>query len=326
MFYFVLQPLRERAIFAAIRMMEQQLPVASHQILHQQVAAKLVNELTKLANVTYVLVFAVVGGVFYFFLTRVIRPLRQAMEAQKRFVADASHELRTPLSIMKTDMEVVLMEENLSSQEARQTLRSNLSEIDRLSNIIQNMLDLSRVRDTSYSMPCCAVNLGQVVVNVVKMATRLANSKRINIRVAPLAAVVVWGNMSALEEVLINLVKNAVLYSPEGSRVNIWMEINISLRQVRVFVRDWGKGIAPQDMPHIFQPFFRGEKSRQFRAGGSFGLGLSIAQEIIERHNGFIGANSWLNKGTVIYFTLPLFEYQAVSRLPQLAPQALPKA
>lgn len=324
MFFFVLQPLRNRAIDMAVRDMEQTLTASSGHthVLHQEVADKLTDELNQLTNFTLLVVLAVAAGLFYFFLARVIGPLRRAMESQRRFIADASHELRTPLSIMKTNMEVALMEEQLSAEDSLQTIRGCLSEVDRFSNIIQNMLDLSRARDSSHPIPCCAVNLDQIVANAVKTTTGLAASKRIDINVAPLAVVQVWASESALEEVLINLVKNAIQYSPAGSRINIWTDVNPSLQHVRVFVRDWGKGIPPQELPHIFDPFFKGEKSRQHHSGGGYGLGLSIAREIIKRHNGFIQAKSWPGKGTVIYFTLPLLEYQPLSHLPQLAAPA----
>lgn len=251
-----------------------------------------------------VVVAAILVG--YFFADISLYSLRQTMQAQKRFIADASHELRTPLSVMKTNSEITLMEgPNLTAKEAGMALKSNLEEIDRMSNIIKNLIHLAHIDTQTAEMPFSKVNISDVVLKTSQAVQRMAEKKRIRLTLTRSHSAVVWGNVTALEELILNLLKNAITYTPEGGSVSVIVKNNHP-HNIEVQIEDTGIGISPKDLPHIFEPFFKADKSRIRRdSSGSSGLGLTIVREIVKNHNGSIYVRSALEKGTAVTITFP---------------------
>ncbi len=263
----------------------------------------------KLTNTVYILplTIAIVATVVGYFLSGItLKPIKTAMQTQKRFIADASHELRTPLSIMKTNSEVTLLEgEELNSQEAAQTIKSNLEEIDRMSNILQNLLNLSQIDSQVAEMPFSRVNLADVVLHSLHSVDKIANKKKIRLIVTKSESALIWGNVTALEEMSLNLLKNAVFYTPEEGQVTIMVKNNAP-QDVELVVQDTGIGISAKDLPHIFEPFYKTDVSRLRKAGsGSSGLGLTIVREIVKKHRGLISIKSALGKGTTVTVSFP---------------------
>lgn len=255
----------------------------------------------------WILFFIIAGGVNYYLTGRGLQPLRQSIEAQKRFIADSSHELRTPLSIMKTNSEIALLEgPNLSSEEAIATLKSNLEEIDRMSNILQNLMHLSQVERRSSDFPLSKVNLSEALTHSIHSIERLAAKKNIKIIVARLDSSAILGNTTALEELCVNLLKNAINYSQEESSVTVSIKNNYP-QDTELEISDTGIGIATKDLPHIFQPFYKADRSRNRRAGENSGLGLTIVKEIVKRHRATIQVKSTVGKGTSFIIKFPAF-------------------
>lgn len=253
-----------------------------------------------------IFIFLIVTVLAGYLAARVtLAPARNALAQQKRFVSDIAHELRTPLSIIKTNSEVALLNDRLDP-EIKKTLKSNVDELDRTSEIINNLLSFSNlVRPERINF--ANVDLGNVVDVVVKKMRNLGEKKQIELIVKKKGSHIVWGNNTALEQIVINLVRNAITYTPERGRVTIIVESDNRSdyqKNVLLMVQDTGIGISDKDLFHIFEPFYRAERSRN-RQHGSSGLGLTIVSELIKLHAGKITIKSAVDKGTTAIVILP---------------------
>ncbi|MBL8158506.1 HAMP domain-containing histidine kinase [bacterium] len=240
---------------------------------------------------------------FGYLLTRVaLSPTRNALSSQKQFIGNIAHELRTPLSIIKTNTEVTLLGETVSS-ETRKTLESTVEELDRLSDIINNLLSLSAsVRPERIEFK--PIDVGSVIGDVVRKLDGLAKLRNLEVSTKVAQSCYVLGNYSALEQILTNLVKNAINYTARGGTISVVAE-QIGASHVEIVVNDSGAGIARQDLFHIFEPFYRAEPSRNRAKGGS-GLGLAIVSELVRLHHGKITVRSAVGRGTTVVVSLPL--------------------
>lgn len=238
---------------------------------------------------------------FSFVMAKIIlRPARNTLNTQKRFISDVAHELRTPLSIIKTNSEVAMLEH--MNRRLQQTFKSNIDELDRISEIINNLLSLSKMARPQ-NLAFKNVDMGFVIDNAVAKLKDLADSRQIKLSVKKMTPNTVWGNSAALEQIVLNLTKNAINYSPENREVRIDAKPDYR-GNVILTVSDNGIGIKEQDLLHIFEPFYRADKSRS-RAIGSSGLGLTIVAELVKLHNGRITLRSRVNSGTTASVLLP---------------------
>ncbi len=232
----------------------------------------------------------------YLFAKRTLKPIEESHEAQSRFTADASHELRTPLTVMKTEIEVALLQ-NLKADELRDVLTSNLEEIDKLSALSNQLLALTRIEDMSVERH--SFDLSELVsreIAALEKQYSLTIDKSIQTNIT-------FEGVEPLCKDLINiLVANAVQYAGENPP-----DITVSLTQnektITLTVSDKGIGISDEDLPHIFERFYRGTHATKKREAGH-GLGLSLAYEIVERHQGKISVTSECDKGTTFTVTL----------------------
>lgn len=234
---------------------------------------------------------------FGYIIARVtLAPARNALASQKQFVGNIAHEVRTPLSVIKTNTEVALLEDNVSA-DMRETLVSNIEELDRISEIINNLLSLSALVRPE-RMEFSAVDLSAIATDVVQKFSQLArrNEQQITLRKSPDCRV--WGNSTALTQIVSNLVKNAVVYTPRGGHIRVTIEPAPN-NQIELIVQDSGIGIARKDLFRIFEPFYRADPSRTKGAGGS-GLGLAIVSELIKTHQGRITIRSAVGRGTTV--------------------------
>lgn len=239
---------------------------------------------------------------FGYIIARVtLSPARNALSAQKQFVGNIAHEVRTPLSVIKTNTEVALLDTHVSA-EMRETLMSNIEELDRISEIINNLLSLSALVRPE-RMEFSAVDLSHVATEVVQKFSQLArrNEQQITLRKSPDCKV--WGNHTALTQIVGNLVKNALNYTPRGGHIRVTIEPAPN-NQIELIVQDSGIGIARKDLFRIFEPFYRADPSRTKGAGGS-GLGLAIVSELIKTHQGRITIRSAVGRGTTVSVLFP---------------------
>ena len=238
-------------------------------------------------------------------LTRTINALLARLERSfaeiRRFTADASHELRTPLTALRTEVEVAL-NKPLSLAEHQHLLGSVLEDLAWMSRLTDQLLTLSR-RDAGVEhLTPAPVNLHSLLSGVVDALRPLAESRGVRLQFDAEPAVEVAGDEGRLRQVFINLLDNALKYTPEGGAVT--MRVQQQGDAGVVTVADTGVGIAPEHLPHVFDRFYRVDKART-RAEGGTGLGLSIAQSIVQAHGGRIEMTSAVGHGTVFTVILP---------------------
>ncbi len=230
-----------------------------------------------------------------------IARLQASFERQKRFSSDASHELRTPLAVMQADISLALRRPR-SPAEYRHTLESAQEEVSRLSHIVSDLLTLTRLDTDSAQIAHEPVALDELIEGVVAGLRPLATEKSIMLTYAIDAPVTINGDIHRLKQLFLNLVDNALAYTPDGGRVHVGL--NSTTEQVTVVVRDTGIGIEPQNVPHIFERFFRTDEARVRHHEGT-GLGLAIVQSVTHAHRGTIEVASELGMGTTFTVYLP---------------------
>ncbi len=227
--------------------------------------------------------------------------LEEAFAHVRRFAADAAHELRTPLTALKGGIEVALRAQR-TPEDYREVLRSSLEEVDRLIRLAENLLLLSRLRMGGPS-PREPVELEPLLMDVLDVGARLADGRGVTVRLGRVDPVTVEGDLSTLRRALLNLVENAIKYTPAGGKVELSAERDG--HQAVVAVRDTGVGMDPADVGTIFEPFVRLDPARARDTGGA-GLGLSIVRSIVSTHAGTLSVQSAPGAGSTFTIRLPL--------------------
>jgi signal transduction histidine kinase len=247
------------------------------------------------------LLVIVLGGIGSFFLARrTLKPIQEAHDAQVRFTADASHELRTPLMAMQAETEVALRDPKLTKEQAKSQLKSNLEEIDKMASLTGALLQLAR---NGEQLNPTRVSLEDVVVTAVAGVSSLAKNKKIAIR-NKVQTVEVKGDRSGLIQLLTILLDNAIKYTPNEKTVTL--SSSRSDGHVMVSVTDQGRGIKSSDLPHLFERFYRADASRSKANVEGYGLGLAIAQKIVEAHQGSFEVKSTPGQGSTFTIKLPV--------------------
>src|SRR5215510_8519041 len=246
---------------------------------------------------------------------RMISRLQAAFERQRQFTSDASHEMRTPLAVMRGDIEITLRRER-SNEEYKRALTSNLEEIMRLSRLVEDLLMLARGDAGRIELRCESVDLNDVCRRMAEYIAPLADQRDQTLIYEPppgaeTAPVVISADLLRIKQLLLNLLDNAIKYTERRGRVALGLktEENVAV----ITVADTGRGIPPEDMPHIFERFFRRSAKTADRTAAGFGLGLSIVKWIVDSHGGRIEAKSEVGKGTEFTVRLPLQDSGAIS-------------
>ncbi|MDB5189466.1 MAG: Two-component system, OmpR family, phosphate regulon sensor histidine kinase PhoR [Parcubacteria group bacterium] len=234
-----------------------------------------------------------------------LRPTQETISFQKRFIGNVAHEIRTPLAIMKTSTEVALFDPSLPP-DIRETMEGTIVELDRISETINNLLSfdsLTRPKTMQFS----PVDLSLIAATVIERHNDLAESRGITLVSEVTTGTLVSGNATALDQVVNNLTKNALNYTPADKDGKVTVAVNRNQRdQVVVEVIDTGIGIDQKDLYHVFEPFYRADTSRARGIGtGSSGLGLAIVNEIVRLHHGTITLRSSVGHGTTIKIAFP---------------------
>lgn len=270
------------------------------------------NGLALISNLEYVraTTLVVIGtlvligaAIFSYLIARLaLAPTRSALESQKQFVSNVAHELRTPLSIIKTNAEVALFTE--PEGRMRTMLLGTVDELDRISNIINNLLSLSAVVRPD-RMKFTAIALEDAVRHAVESLSDLAERKSVPVRLTVADGIPpVRGNRSAIEQIVMNLLKNAINYTREkGPAVEVRIG-RFGSDHVALTIADEGAGIPESDLPRVLEPFFRGDPARTRKSSGS-GLGLTIVNELLKLHEGKMRIKSVLGRGTEVEVMLP---------------------
>jgi heavy metal sensor kinase len=237
-------------------------------------------------------------------LNEMLERLEAAFRRVSRFTADASHELRTPLAVMRTTAEVALRAPE-EQGEARAALEQNLAEVERTSNLVENLLLLAKADSGAGALQRRKVDLTTAVGEACTQAGVLARVKGLTLATQLPGEDRLWvsGDPHALRRLFLILLDNAVKYTPAGGRIDV--TVREHGESVVGEVRDSGIGIASDDLPHVFDRFYRTDRARSREHGGT-GLGLAIARWIVESHGGAISVASEVERGSRFEVRLPI--------------------
>ncbi|HEY6482407.1 MAG TPA: ATP-binding protein [Steroidobacteraceae bacterium] len=240
-------------------------------------------------------------------LNHMITRLEEAILSSKRFVADASHELRTPLTVMRGELESLAQDPKLQG-ETRETLGSALEEVDRLADIVDGLLALSRLDAGEANSERVMFDLAELATTTADQMSLLAEDRNITVRCEAAGGVFVEGDRPRMKQVVVNLLDNAIKYTPKGGHV--LLKIARQGGQAILEVADDGMGIPPEALPHMFERFFRVDDSRSREQGGA-GLGLSIVKSICTVHGAEVEVTSTVGNGSCFRVTQPLAGHAA---------------
>jgi heavy metal sensor kinase len=230
-----------------------------------------------------------------------IARLDDAFRRQRQFTADASHELRTPLTAIKGQIDVALQRQR-DPAAYRQVLQVVNEEVDRMIRLVGSLLTLARADAGQIPLAFEAVSLPDLVAGALEQVSPMASQRSVELQLVPSQAVTLRADEDLLLQLLLNLLDNAIKYTPAGGQVTVgW---NVGAGQVELWVRDTGIGIASEHLPHLFDRFYRVEKARS-RAEGRVGLGLAISRWIAEAHGGSISVDSAPGEGSTFTIRLP---------------------
>jgi two-component system phosphate regulon sensor histidine kinase PhoR len=232
-----------------------------------------------------------------------ITRLKRLEKVRQDFVANVSHELRTPLTTIKGYAET-LLDGALKEEVAFQFVQVINRHADRLTKIVEDLLTLSKIESKEFGLKPERLLVSESINSTLDVVKEEARKKGISISWSESSpSLFIIADRKELEQVLINLLDNAIKYGREGGHIKI--EVNESPNaEIRVSIQDDGIGIPKEDLPRIFERFYRVDKGRSKELGGT-GLGLSIVKHIIQAHGGQVWAESQIGKGSTFYFTLP---------------------
>ncbi len=235
---------------------------------------------------------------------------QKKMEVLKdEMISSVSHEMRTPLTAMLGFVEF-LLENEVSPEQQRDFLRTVLRETERLNELISNFLDLQRLQAQLENYTFDALRVDELLQEAVHLFA-VASKKHPIVLQCPPGLPLVHGDAKRLQQVMKNLLSNAIRYSPGGGAVTVGADHEED--RVKIWVRDEGLGIPPQSIGKIFDRFYRVDDSAR-RIPGGIGLGLALVREVVQAHGGRVGVESTLGQGSLFYFTLPLASTQVVSK------------
>ena len=235
-------------------------------------------------------------------LNEMLGRLEAAFQTERRFLADASHELRSPLSNVRGTIEVALRRPR-SEHEYRETLAASLAEIERLSRLVNSLLTLSRADAGQLPFTFAPCQLAAIAEDAVKAHASRAAERDVRLDLAAPEPLDVLADADRLREVIDNLIDNALRYSPPGSAVVV--SVRREGDRARLSVQDSGPGLSPDEQTHVFDRFYRADRSRARHSGGT-GLGLSIAKAIVGAHRGTLSVLSAPGRGCTFLVDLPV--------------------
>lgn len=229
-----------------------------------------------------------------------LKRLHESFKRERQFIGDVAHELKTPVATLKGEIELALSNTR-TKDEYKKAFGETLIDVNRLSTTIRNILDLAWIGADKAKAMNQQTDLTAVLTELNEIAVKLAAQKHITVKSNITKGVMVIGSEDKLSRAILNIIDNAMKYTPAHESISI--SLRTIDREATVEVIDTGHGILEKDLPHIFDRFYRGSKTAKTLGSG---LGLAIAQGIIESHNGSISIKSKAGKGTHVTITLPL--------------------
>jgi heavy metal sensor kinase len=237
-------------------------------------------------------------------LNEMLSRLESAVRRMTQFTADASHELRAPVSLIRTTAEVAALKRDRPANEYLEALDEILEEAERTSQVVDSLMLLARTDSGKEMLDCVPVDACAIVRGAAEQGGRLAQNRGVGFSIdVPHSFLPIQADAEALRRALLILMDNAAKYTPSGGSIRVSVASRDGFAQASV--SDTGIGIAPQDMPRLFDRFWRADKARSREQGGA-GLGLPIAKWIVDMHGGSISVQSELGKGSVFVIQVPL--------------------
>jgi two-component system OmpR family sensor kinase len=257
-------------------------------------------------------------------LNEMIERLETSFGALRRFTADASHELKTPLAVLRADVERA-MSPNTRSKERAVVLEEALQQVTRMAELVNSLLTLARADEGRFEIVQDLIALDELAREVVETARLLGEESGVQIEVETIESAEVRGDLARLRQLFLNLVTNAIKYTPRGGRVTI-AQVRVG-EEMHFSVSDTGIGIAAADLPYVFDRFWRADRSRSRAAERSgFGLGLAISQWIAHAHGGSLTVQSRLGRGSTFTVQLPISHATAPAPPPPSVPASVEAA
>jgi signal transduction histidine kinase len=247
------------------------------------------------------IIVAILAG--FYLANSALIPIKNAWNKQSRFVGDASHELRTPLSVMKLNLERLFRHPNRTIEEESENISEAIQEINYMTKLISNLLTLARSDSDQMEINREPIRLDKILSKVFYGFEELAKLKNIAMDASIASPLEIIGDQERIRQLFVILLDNAVKYTKEAGKITVQASAKGS--QVRVEIIDTGVGISKEELPFIFDRFYRGDKSRTRNFEGS-GLGLAIAQWIIQSHDGKVRVKSQLGEGTEVSISFPI--------------------
>lgn len=276
--------------------------ISSHEVILQEQARKDV--------------YITIGGMVALFAIAwwlsgwALKPVEVAWQQQKQFIADASHELKTPLAVILANIQII-QSQDLDEKERDRWMESTSDEATRMKELVEDMLQLARADETksigggeTHLEDLPEIDLSDIAESSLLELDAVAFEQGHMLEGDIEEHVMVRGNSANLSRLIRILIDNACKYGTDGSDINV--SLSSTKNHAKLQVHNDGKPISPEDLPHLFDRFYRADKARTGEGKGSFGLGLAIAKEISESHHGKISVKSSEDEGTTFTVTLPL--------------------
>ena len=230
-----------------------------------------------------------------------VRPMEEAMQREKQFVADASHDLKTPLSVILANNSILMENPDATVGSLKRWTDSTQSAAKKMQKLIGEMLTLADVERPDAPLPKENVDVASVVTKATLELESVAYEKNVTLETTIPEQLFFFSNPDYLQRIAASLIENAIKYEPDGGTVSVTLRTR--KRSVCLEVRNQSTTISPEDLSHVFERFYRGDKSRQGKAGGH-GLGLAITKQMVERLGGDITVQSSVEEGTVFTFSV----------------------
>ncbi len=231
----------------------------------------------------------------YYFAGKAIKPLQDSIEKQKQFVSDSSHEIKTPLALIKSEAEVLLRDKNSSINEYQSFAKNTVEDVNRLDTLADSLLWLAQLDQKKKDFALEKINLSALIQKIANSFGQVALKKKITINADIEKDIFASANRDATYQVLNIILDNALKFSPEKSKIDIY--IKQELQSIIVNIKDCGIGISKKDLSHIFDRFYRASEDRHEKG---YGLGLAIAKEAMLAQGGNIKIKSALKRGTIV--------------------------
>ena len=271
-------------------------------VLEQQ----LVNEAKSrlIVNLAYLnlAILICAGAAGYFLAGRTLRPIKRMIDDQTMFIGDASHELKTPLTALRSEIEIYLRSKKHTIKESDEILKSNLEEVERLQRLAEGLMELTSYGKMNGRLTFQETSLKEVLKSALKNITSLSKEKNITI-VNRAREIALLADSQTLTGLFTILLDNAIKYSPRNTKITLTSDVQE--RMGVIHVRDQGIGIPQKEVDKVFNRFYRVDKSRSTSAASGYGLGLSIAKEIVTLHKGTISVKS-SKRGSIFSVEIPL--------------------